>query len=208
DVHPPTGHPGHRGWLCHQQGGPPPDAHRGGRCASRRRTRPRLHHPRRAWPRRSAGHSHRRRSGGPHAPPRRDRRLLPRHRRRRHGYRRRHLQGHRVWRRRRDDRLAVGRRQRGARSWLPLGDGHLPSDAAARRPGPDHHPGHAGGDPPRPGQRERRQAEPVWRAAYLDGDLRLRRCEGVPEGRGHGGPGAPDRGQGVAEVPGRGDGPL
>ena len=42
----------------------------------------------------------------PHAPPRRDRRLLPGHRRRRHGHRRRHRQGHRLRRRRRDDRLA------------------------------------------------------------------------------------------------------
>ncbi len=36
---------------------------------------PRLHHPRRARHRRAPGHRHRRRPGGPHAPPRRDRRL-------------------------------------------------------------------------------------------------------------------------------------
>ena len=39
------------------------------------------------------GDCHRRRSGGPHAPPRRDRCLRPRHRRRWHDHRRRHRQG-------------------------------------------------------------------------------------------------------------------
>ena len=45
---------------------------------------------------------------------------------------------------------------RGARPGLPLGHGHLPPDAAPRRPGADHRPGHARGDPRRPGPRERR----------------------------------------------------
>ena len=50
-------------------------------------------------------------------------------------HRRRHRQGHRLRRRRGHDRLAAGRRRRGARPGLPLGHGHLPPDAAPRRPG-------------------------------------------------------------------------
>ena len=84
---------------------------RGGRA---RRGGPgqRLHHPGRARDGRPPGHRHRRRGRGPHAPPRRDRRLRARHRRRRHEPRRRHRQGHRLRGRRRDARLAavVGRR--------------------------------------------------------------------------------------------------
>ena len=45
-------------------------------------------------------------------------------------------------------------------------------------------------------------------AAHLDGHLRLRDGQGVPEGRGHGGPVAADRGQEPSEVPGRRDGSL
>ena len=55
--------------------------------------------------------------------------------------------------------------------------------------------GHARGDPRRPGPRERRPPQPVRRPAHLDGHLRLRDGQGVPEGRGHGGAGAADRGQ-------------
>ena len=76
-------------------------------------------------------------AGRPHAPPRRDRRVRARHRRRRHEHRWRHRQGHRLRRRRGDDRLAARGRRRGARAGLPLGHGHLPPDAAARRPGAD-----------------------------------------------------------------------
>ena len=141
DVRPRARHPRDRRRLRQLPGRPAPHAHRRRRRARRRRPRPRLHHPRRARHRRAPGHRHRRRPGRPHAPPRRDRRLLPRHRRRRHGHRRRHRQGHRLRRRRRDDRLAAGRRPRGARPGLPLGHGHLPPDAAPRRPGQDHRPG-------------------------------------------------------------------
>ena len=55
------------------------------------------------------------------------------HRRRRHAHRRRRLQGHRVRRRRRDDRLAARARLRGSGARLPLGHGDLPPDAPARR---------------------------------------------------------------------------
>ena len=135
-------HPGDRRRLRQLPGRPAPHAHRRRRRARRRRPRSRLHHPRRPRHRRPPGHGHRRRPGRPHAPPRRDRRLRPRHRRRGHGHRWRHLQGHRLRRRRGHDRLAAGRRPRGARPGLPLGHGHLPPDAAPRRPGQDHHPGH------------------------------------------------------------------
>ena len=142
-LRPRARHPGHRRRLRQLPGRAAPHAHRRRRRPRRRRPRPRLHHPRRARHRRPPGHGHRRRPGRPHAPPRRDRRLRPRHRRRRHGHRRRHRQGHRLRRRRRHDRLAAGRRPRGARPGLPLGHGHLPPDAAPRRPGQDRHPGHA-----------------------------------------------------------------
>ena len=141
-VRPRARHAGHRRRLRQLPGRAAPHAHRRRRRARRRRPRSRLHHPRRARHRRPPGHRHRRRPGRPHAPPRRDRRLRPRHRRRRHGHRWRHRQGHRLRRRRRHDRLAAGRRPRGARPGLPLGHGHLPPDAAPRRPGQDDHPGH------------------------------------------------------------------
>ena len=72
--------------------------------AHRRRRRDRAQQPRgrrRARRRRPARHRRRRRPGRPHAPPRRDRRLLPRPRRGRHPHRRRHRQGGRLRRRRR-----------------------------------------------------------------------------------------------------------
>ena len=140
-LRPRARHPGHRRRLRQLPGRPAPHAHRRRRRPRRRRPRPRLHHPRRARHRRPAGDGHRRRPGRPHAPPRRDRRLRPRHRRRRHGHRRRHRQGHRLRRRRRHDRLAAGRGPRGARPGLPLGHGHVPPDAAPRRPGQDRRPG-------------------------------------------------------------------
>ncbi len=134
-VRPRARHAGHRRRLRQLPGRPAPHAHRRRRHPRRRRTRPRLHDPRRARHRGAPGHGHRRRPRRAHAPPRRDRRLRARDRRRRHGHRWRHRQGHRVRRRCRDDRFAVGRGQRGARSRLPLGDGHVPSDAASRAPG-------------------------------------------------------------------------
>ena len=68
---------------------------------------------------------------------------------------------------------------------LPLGHGDLPPDAAARHA--RAHPGarHPEGDPARTGPRERRPTEPLRRAAHVDGDLRLRDAQGVPEGRDH-----------------------
>ena len=54
-------------------------------------------------------------------------------RRRWHAHRWRHRQGHRLRRRRRDDRLAAHERRRGARPRLPLGHGDLPPHAAPRR---------------------------------------------------------------------------
>ena len=50
-------------------------------------------------------------------------------------------------------------------------------------------------DPRRPRARERRHAQPVRRAAHVDGHHRLRDGQGVPEGRGHGRPVAADRRQ-------------
>ena len=80
----------------------------------------------------------------------------------------------------------------------------LPRGARVR----DVDPGHARGDPRRSGPRERRPHEPLRRPADLDGHVRLRDAQGVPEGRGHGGPGAPDRGQVAPALPGRRHGPL
>ena len=65
---------------------------------------------------------------------------------------------------------------------------------------------HARGDPRRPGPRERRPHEPLRRAAHVDGHLRLRDAQGVPEGRGHGRAGAADRGQGLQQAQGVGMG--
>ena len=97
---------------------------------------------------------------------------------------------------------------RGAGPRLPLGHGHLPPHPAPRRPGQDDHPGDAAGDPARPGPRERRPHEPVRRPAHRHGHLRLPDGQGVPEGRGDGGPGPADRGQGPAALAGCRHGPL
>ena len=93
----------------------------------------RVHQPRRARHRRAAGHRDRRRRRCAHPPPRRDRRLRARHRRRRDAHRWRHRQGDRLRCRRGDDRLAAGVGLRGAGPRLPLGHGHVPPHAAARR---------------------------------------------------------------------------
>ena len=101
------------------------------------------------------------------------------------------------------------RRRRGARPGLPLGHGHVPPHAAAGRSrarrttrgtleeilvGPAH---------------ENDGRMNLFGALRtLDGHLRLRDGQGVPEGRGHGGARAADRGQVAAEVAGRRDGPL
>src|SRR5664280_2473650 len=77
-----------------------------------------------------------------------------------------------------------------------------------RRPGPDHHKGHAPGDPPRARPRERRPDEPVRGAEHGHGHMRLPDGQGVPEGRGHGGTGTADRGQGPAAFAGCRHGPL
>ena len=98
-----------------------------------------------------------------------DRPLRQRHRRRRHAHRRRHRQGHRLRRRRGDGRLPAGPGPRGARARLPLGHGDVPPDAPARRPGARRSRSDAQGDPARAGPRERRHAQPVRRAADLDG---------------------------------------
>ena len=91
---------------------------------------------------------------------------------------------------------------------VPLGHGDLPSDPAARHARADPGPRHPQGGPARAGPRERRPTQPLRRASHLDGDLRLRDPEGVPEGRDHAGTVAPDRGQAAAALPGRGHGPL
>ena len=87
---------------------------------------------------------------------------------------------------------------------LPLGHGHVPPRrcraARACTPGSK---AHARGDPRRPRARERRHAQPVRRAAHVDGHHRLRDAEGVPEGRGHGRAVAADRGQGAPARAGR-----
>ena len=119
-------------------GRPAPDAYRCGRRAGRCGPGQRLHHPRGARHRRAPGHRHRRRGRRPHAPPRRDRCVLPRDRRRRHVQGWRHRQGGGLRRGRGHDRLAALLGGRGAGPGLPLGHGHLPPDPAPRRPGQDH----------------------------------------------------------------------
>ena len=89
--------------------------------------------------------------------------------------------------------LAVGVRGAGPR--VPLGHGDVPPHAAARRAGRSGSQGDARGDPRRSRARERRHAQPVRRAAHVDGDDRLRDGQGIPEGRSHGRPRAEDRGQ-------------
>ena len=67
--------------------------------------------------------------------------------------------------------------------------------------------GDARGDPRRSRARERRHAQPLRRAAHVDGHHRLRDGEGVPEGRGHGRPVPADRGQVAPAVAGHRHGP-
>ena len=117
---------------------------------------------------------------------------VQRDRRRRHAHRWRRLQGDRLRRRRGDDRLAAGPRQGGSRPRLPLGDGDLPSLAAARHPRLDQAGRDDGGDPARPGPGERRHLQPDGRAEDLDGHLRLRGHPLLPAGRGDGRAGADD----------------
>ena len=85
---------------------------------------------------------------------------------------------------------------------LPLGHGHLPPVAAARRARQDHAERHARADPARPRPRERRHVQPDGQPAHLDGHLRLRGHPLVPPRRGHGRAGAPDRGQAAPARPG------
>ena len=124
-----------------------------------------VHHARRARGGSAAGDGDRRRGRRQGAAPARDRAVRERDRRRRHADGRRHLQGHRLRRRRGHDRFAAGPRQRGPRPRLPLGDGDLPSQPAPRSPRADHAGGAAGADRRRPGDRERRDAQPDGRAA-------------------------------------------
>ena len=91
---------------------------------------------------------------------------------------------------------------------ISLGHGDVPSHAAARGAGAHRGAGLAQGDPARPRPRERRPHESLRSAADVHGHVRLPIGEGVPEGRSHGGTGAPNRRQGIAAVPGRGDGAL
>ena len=57
---------------------------------------------------------------------------------------------------------------------LPLGHGHVPPLAAARRAREDHPERLARADPARPRPRERRHLQPHGQPAHLDGHLRLR----------------------------------
>ncbi len=93
----------------------PPDAHGGGGCPGRSGSRGCLHHPRRPRNRCAAGDGHRRRGGGADSVSRRDRSICARDRRRRNADRGRRGQGDRLWRRRRDDRIAPGIGHRSAR---------------------------------------------------------------------------------------------
>ena len=86
-------------------------------------------------------------------------------------------------------------RVRGAGPRLPLGHGDVPPDAAARRACRSRAEGDARRDPRRSRARERRHAQPVRRAAHVDGDDRLRDGQGIPEGRSDGRAVAEDRRQ-------------
>ena len=70
-------------------------------------------------------------------------------------------------------------RLRGARPRLPLGHGHVPPVAPARRARADGPERDAAGDHHGPGPRERRHVQPHGRPADLDGDVRLPRHRGV-----------------------------
>ncbi len=175
-----------------------PDADRRGRRAGGRRPGRRLHHARGAGDRGAAGDGDRRRGGRPLAAHARDRRVREGDRRRRDAQRRGRLEGVRVRRRRRDDRLAAGTGLRGAGARLPLGNGDVPSLAAARRAREDDAERDARADPAGPRPRERRHVQPDGEPAHVDGDDRLRGHPGVPQGRGDGRPGAAERGQAAA----------
>ena len=82
----------------------------------------------------------------------------------------------------------------GSRPRLPLGHGDLPSDPPARSARRDAPDGDARGDPGRSGARERRHAEPVRRAARVDGDVRLQGHRRVQPRRARDRPCPPDRG--------------
>ena len=121
---------------------------------------------------------------------------------------RRHRQGHRLRRRRRDAGIAALLRLRGAGPGFPLGHGYLPPDAATGRPGAHVGPRQPARDPARPGPRERWPYEPLRRAPHGDGHLWLRDGQGVPEGRGDGRPVPADRREVLPAVAGRWHGPL
>ena len=70
----------------------------------------------------------------------------------------------------------------------------------ARRPRAGRPAGDARADRDRPGDRERRDAEPDGRPPDRDGDLRVRVDPRLPEGRDHAGAGDQDRRQGASEV--------
>ncbi len=74
-------------------------------------------------------------------------------------------------------------------------------DASARRPRAGRPAGDARGDRDRPGDRERRDAEPDGRTANRDGNVRVRVDPRLPEGGDHAGAGDQDGGQGPAAVP-------
>ena len=101
--------PGRGGRLCLLRHRPAPHAHRRQGRAGGRRPRRGVHHARRARHRRAAGHRDRRRRRGAVAEHAGDGRVREGDRRRRHAQRRRHLEGLRLRRRRRDDRLARSR---------------------------------------------------------------------------------------------------
>ena len=201
-VHPRGPGAGRGRRLCVLLHRPSPHAH--GRCRRPGRRRPgrRVHHARRARHRRAPGDGDRRRPGRALAAHARDRRVRQRDRRRRHAQRRGRLQGDRLRRGRRDDRVAAGARLRGAGPRLPLGHGHVPPDAPARRSREDDAERHARADPARPRARERRHVQPDGQPADVDGHVRLRGHPLVPPRRGHGRAGAPDRGQAPPARPG------
>ena len=118
-VHPRRRDARDRRWVRQLLGSSAPDAHRCGRCPRRRRSGCRMHDARRSRYRSSPGDGDRRRRRGAVVVSRGDRTLRPRHRRRRHANRRRRIQGHRLWRRRRDARIADG-----CRRGVPFGGYH------------------------------------------------------------------------------------
>ena len=120
--------------------GPAPDAHRRRRRAGRLRRRSHHHHPPRPGHPLADGLRHLRRRGGPPRLHGRVRRTLrPCDRRRRHGHLRRHRQGDRHGRRRRDAGQRPGPRRRSPRQGLALGPGSPPPRTAPRRQGQRRH---------------------------------------------------------------------